>query len=282
MSLIARYSIAEAIRRRVFTIIVLLTALFLGLYALGSFAIFDELEDRGLTGGELIEDTALTGGTLTGLGMFVGFFLAVVLGVFMTTSTVRGDAERGTLQPLVVRPLGRRAVLLGRLLAGVSVSAGYVAAVYAAIVLITWAAGDWTPDNLFTPALALMAAVAIITGISVLGSVHLSASANGIAVFMIFGAGLTAGLLNQIGEALDSEKLEQIYQVAVIALPFESLYQAGLEQLTAETTGLTEVVIELGPFGGAERIGAAAIAWALLYGAALVLLALHGFSRRDL
>ena len=155
MTLIARYSIAEAIRRRVFTIIVLLTTAFVALYGLGTFSIFGELEDEGLAGGELIEETALTGGTLVGLGMFVTFFLGVVLAVFMTMSTARGDAERGVLQPLVVRPIGRTTYLLGRLAAAAAVACGYVVLVYAAIVAITWVAGDWTPDNLITPALGL-------------------------------------------------------------------------------------------------------------------------------
>ncbi|CAN5538558.1 hypothetical protein BH20ACT15_BH20ACT15_01430 [soil metagenome] len=280
--LIARYSIAEALRRRVFTIIVVLTAAFLVLYALGSFAIWDELDNQGFTGGNLIEEKALTGGTLVGLGMFVTFFLGVVLAVFMTTSTVRGDAERGILQPLVVRPLGRDTVLLGRLAAATAVAAGYAAIVYAAIVAITWIAGNWTPDHLVTPALGLMAAVALIAMISVLGSVHLAQSANGIAVFMIFGAGLTAGLLGQIGEALDSDDLQRISDVAAVLLPFEALYQGGLALLTSETEGLTEVAINLGPFGGAKALGAGGIAWAFAYAATTIALALRGFARRDL
>ena len=282
MTIIARYSIAEAVRRRVFVIIVALTGVFLALYALGTVAIFNELENRQLDGGELIEETALTGGTLVGLGMFVIFFLGVVLAVFMTMSTVRGDAERGVLQPLAVRPLGRHAVLLGRLAAAGAVAAGYAAAVFGLVVVIVWAAGDWTPDHLLTPAIGLMGAVAIVTCLSVLGSVHLSTSANGIAIFMIFGAGLTAGLLNQIGEALDSDRLQEISDISAVVLPFEALYQAGLNELTSDTTGFTKVAINLGPFGGAEAAGVGTILWAVVYAAAAVFLALRGFARRDL
>jgi ABC-2 type transport system permease protein len=280
--LIARYSIAEALRRRVFTIISVLSVAFLALYALGAFAVFNELENQGFVGGELIEETALTGGTLTGLAMFVTFFLGVVLAVFMTMSTIRGDAERGILQPLTVRPIGRSAVLLGRLAAAAVVASAYVAIIYVAVVLVTKAAGDWSPDHLLTPALGLMGAVIIVACISVVGSIYLSSSANGIAVFMIFGAGLTAGLLSQIGEALNSEDLEQIADAAAWILPFEALYQGGLQQLTAETSGLTEVAINLGPFGGAESLDAGGIGWAALYAGALVVLGLRGFARRDL
>ena len=53
----------------------------------------------------------LTGSTLLGLAMFTTLFLGCVLAVFLTLGAVRGDAERGLLQPLVVRPLGRTALL---------------------------------------------------------------------------------------------------------------------------------------------------------------------------
>ena len=46
--------------------------------------------------------------------MFATLFLGVVLAVFLTLGAIRGDAERGLLQPLLVRPISRRDVLLGR------------------------------------------------------------------------------------------------------------------------------------------------------------------------
>jgi len=279
---VARYAIQEALRRRVFVVIAVLTALFLVLYALGVNVVFNEFEQRGFVGPELIEERALVGGTMTGLGMFTVLFLGVVLAVFLTMSTVRGDAERGLLQPLAVRPLRRSTLLGGRFLAAALVSGAYVVLVYSAVVLLTDAAGGWSPDRPLTPALALVAAVAIVVALSLLGSIYLSSSANGIAVFMLFGAGLTAGLLGQIGDALDSQDLERIAEISSWALPFEGLYQAGLHQLTADTSGFTRVAIELGPFGGAEAASPLLIAWSLAYLAGIGALAANGFARRDL
>ena len=54
----------------------------------------------------------------------------------------------------------------------------------------------------------------IIAALSVLASVFLASTAQGIAVFMVFGAGLVAGLLGQIGDALDSRTLQKISEVA--------------------------------------------------------------------
>ena len=66
--------------------------------------------------------------------MFGTLFLGAVLAVFLTSRRVRGDAERGLLQPLIVRPLGRRQYLAGRFLAAAAVAFVYVVVVYAGAV----------------------------------------------------------------------------------------------------------------------------------------------------
>ena len=50
----------------------------------------------------------MAGATLLGLAMFATLFLGTILAVFLTLGAVRGDAERGLLQPLLVRPVARR------------------------------------------------------------------------------------------------------------------------------------------------------------------------------
>lgn len=279
---IVGYAFAESLRRRVFSVVLVLTLLFLLLYGLGAKFAFDEIEGIGLAGGALIDERTLTGSTIFGLAMFAILFLGAVLAVFLTIGVVRGDAESGLLQPLVVRPVGRGAMLAARYAGAAAAAAAYSLAVYAIALLITRAVGDWTPDHVVLPGLALALAVAIVAALSVLASALMSSTAQGIAVFMAFGAGLVAGLLGQIGDALGSPTLERISDVATYALPFEALYQSGLHLLTSETIGLTGVVVQLGPFGGAQEGGVGLVAWSVLYTAAVIAVAGRVFSRRDL
>ena len=81
---------------------------------------------------------------------------------------------------------------------------------------------------------------------------------------------------------IDSDTLERISDVATYAVPLEALYQHGLYLLTSDTQGLTGIVVQLGPFGGAQESGPWVIAWALAYTAAMVGLAVAAFRRRDL
>lgn len=277
---IAVYGLREALRRKIFAVVLVLTAAFLALYWLGASQAYDEVDS--IVAPEGISTQTLVGATLLGLAMFGTLFLGSVLAIFLTLGAVRGDAERGLLQPLVVRPLGRTTFLVARYLGAVAVCVPYVLAVFTATALITRSAGGWWPDRFVAPGLELAAAVAVLAMISLLGSVVLSSTANGIAVFMVFGAGLLAGLLGQIGQALNAETLESVAHTASWALPFEALYQDALHRITADSSGFTEFVLELGPFGGAEAAGGKLPLWMAAYLVGLGALAAVLLARKDL
>jgi Cu-processing system permease protein len=279
--IVARFSLRESLRRRVFVVVALLTFLFLALYGLATWQAFKAADEFG-TGEAGVDAETVVGATLAGLAMFAILFLGAILAVFLTLGAVRGDAERGLLQPLLVRPLPRRTLLLGRWIGATAVCAPYVVLVALASFAITAALGDWWPDRTVMPLLTLALGVTIIAALSLAGSIALAATANGIAVFMLFGAGLTAGLLGQIAEAIGSDTLGDVAQIATWALPFEALYQAGLADLTVDTVGFARLAINLGPFGGAQSAGAGLWLFSLGYLLAVGAAAVAAFSRRDL
>ena len=268
---IARLGLQEALRRRVFLIVALLTVAYLILYGLGTWQAFESTQGESVMFRGVDADV-VAGATLLGLNMFGTLFLGTILAVFLTLGAVRGDAERGLLQPLLVRPVPRRTLLAARFASAALVCGAYVIVVFLIATVITWALGGWWPDRTLEPAIGLAAAVAILCALSLAGSVFLASTANGIAVFMVFGAGLAAGLLGQVGEALSSDTLGNIASIASWALPFEALYQSALHSLTADISGVTGVAVSLGPFGGAQDASALlwpyALGYLLLVGAA--------------
>ena len=277
---IAGYGLREALRRKVFVVVLLLTVGFHLLFWLGNHFLFQNIS--GINPPVGIDARAFAGATLFGLAMFGTLFLGVVLAIFLTLGAVRGDAERGLLQPLIVRPVGRVTLLVARWLGAVAVCAPYVGLVYLSTMLITGLTGHWWPDHLVVPGAELAAGVALVAAMSLLGSVFLTATANGIAVFMLFGAGLVAGLLGSIGHVLNSHTLERAAKIAAWMLPFEALYQDALRELTAETSGLTGFLLQLGPFGGGYTGGTTLRLWAVAYLLIVAVVAAIGFSRRDL
>ena len=99
---------------------------------------------------------------------------------------------------------------------------------------------------------------------------------------MVFGAGLVAGLLGQIADAIESTTLHNVAITISYVLPFEALYQQGLYLLTSSTSGLTGTIVQLGPFGGGQSAGIGLGLWTLVYTAGVLALAVAGFRRRDL
>jgi ABC-type transport system involved in multi-copper enzyme maturation permease subunit len=278
---VAAHALRESLRRRVFVVVVVLTLAFGGLYTWGASELFKDVTGFGDNQFGLDART-LAGATLLGLAMFGTLFLGAVLAVFLTLSAVRGDAETGLLQPLIVRPLGRNQYLAGRFLAAAAVAFTYVGVVYAGAVVITGVTGDWWPDRPVAAGLRLALAMVVVAGLSLLGSIFLSATANGIGILMIFGAGLLAGLLGSIGDALNSHTLQSIANTASWALPFEALYRDALRLLVENIPGVTGAIVQLGPLGGSHDAGSLLLPWIAVYLALVAGASAFFFGRRDL
>ena len=278
--IVAGFALRESVRRRVFVVVALLTVVFLALYGLGTWQAYKSVDAGELDQG--VDVKIVAGAILLGLSMFATLFLGAILAVFLTLGAVRGDAERGLLQPLLVRPLTRGTFLAGRFLAAAAVCVAYVIVVFLASVLITHGFGGWWPDSVLLPAIELAAGVAVLVALALAGSVVLSSTANGIAIFMLFGAGLTAGLLGEIGDALNSHTLSNVAKISSWVLPFEALYQQALAAITQDTVGFTRLAIDLGPFGGARTFGPGLAPYAAAYVIGVGALALWRFRARDL
>jgi ABC-type transport system involved in multi-copper enzyme maturation permease subunit len=279
---IAGYGFREAVRRKMFAVVLILTLLFLLLYWLANHFVFSQLSDITPPADVNVDTRTFAGAFLTGLAMFATLFLGVVLAVFLTLGVVGGDAERGLLQPLVVRPVGRTTLLLARFLGAAAVVVAYVLLVYFATVVITGLTGHWWPDRVAWPGIELAGAAVEVVALSLLGSVVLASTANGNAVFMLFGAGLVAGLLGTIGHALNSHSVKTASTIASYALPFEGLYQDALRMITANTSGLTGFLLQLGPFGGAYVHGWGIRVWSAGYLVVVLAVAAAIFNRKSL
>lgn len=280
--IIARLGLREAVRRRVLPVVVGLSLVFLVLFWLAVGVVRDRTAEESAGGGlaaafaPALDDYAA--GLLLGMASFATLFLGATLGIFLTAGTIRGDAERGLLQPLVVRPVGRLRVLAGRWIAATVVAVPYAIVLeLGAIGIMKWR-GDYTAPTVLLPSFELGLAVGLVALMALTTSVLLSQVAAGIGSFMAVGAGLVGGLIGQIGDGLDSRTLERAADVVSTALPFQGLYQDALSRLTPATTD----AIQLGPLGGAERaatwFGPWIVLWIVVVGAAGVV----ALARRDL
>jgi|GEM_PF-999669 len=283
ISIVAWQALREARRRRVLRIVVGLTALCGGLYCWGAVEVFDHVDQEavGVPVG-LLDARAVAGSTMLGLAIFGALFLGVVLATFLSAAAVRGDAERGLLQPLLVRPLGRGQYLIGRFLAAAITSMLFVLATYAAAVVAIGLIGDWWPAEPLAIGLRLALAVATVAALALAGSTLMTATANGIFVLMIYGAGLVGGMMGSIGEAVGSQRLTDISDTASWVLPFQALYRDALLRLVGDMTGGTAAFVRLGPLGNSHDGGPTLLPWSLVFIVVVLVVATVRLRRLDL
>ena len=274
---IARLALQEAMRRRVLLVVGVLTLLSGTLYVVGCVSLKRHLDSTLIANGVI---RPIVPATLLGLASFATLFLGSVLAVFLTAGAVRGDVDRGLVQPLVVRPVGRSAYLAGRGLAAALVSGGYVTVISVLSTLVTRLLFTQLPPRAWSAIPPLVAAVCVVTILTLLMSCVLSTVATGISVLMAYGGGLVAGLLGEIGRAFHATTVTRIADGVSYALPFEALYRDALARLSPG--GLVGELVQLGPLGGARAGGLSLWVYVAVYVVALALAARWAFSRRDL
>jgi hypothetical protein len=248
---IARLALQEAARRRVLAVVAVLTFVSGALYIVGLLSLHNHVGGvLDVANGQL---KPVVPATLLGLASFGTLFLGSVLAVFLTAGAVRGDADRGLVQPLVVRPVGRASYLAGRGLAAIAISGGYVLVISVLATVTTRLFFSNLPPNAWRAIPPLVAGVCVVTVVTLLVSCVLSTVATGISVLMAYGAGLIAGLLGEIGRGLDAPTLTRIADGVCYALPFEALYRDALSKMSPQ--GLVGQLVQLGPLGGARGGG---------------------------
>jgi Cu-processing system permease protein len=279
MLVIARLALQEAVRRRVLAVVGVLTVGSGGLYLVGCITLRHHLERvaQFKQGGQL---EPIVPATLLGLASFGTLFLGSVLAVFLTAGAVRGDADRGLVQPLVVRPVGRGVYLAGRAVAAAAISGGYVLIISGVATAITRVVFSSTPAHAWTVIPPLVVAVCVVTMLTLLVSCLLSTVATGISVLMAYGAGLIAGLLGEIARTFSARTLGDIANGVSYLLPFEALYRDALDRLSP--SGPLGQLVQLGPLGGAQNGGVGVWLYALCYIAACAAIAVWVFGRSDL
>lgn len=268
---VARLSLREAVKRRLVLAALLLSAAFLALYTTGMVLIA-----RNSAG---IPDTAAAA-ALTSLGLYALHFLGAFLALMTTAGAIAGEVDSGALHAPLARPLSRRAFLLGRWSALAGLAAVYVAAMGAAILLISGVAMDYEP--LSGPrAVGLIASEAVlITTLGLWWSARMSAVATGVGVFCLFSIAWVAGFIEFIGDALGNATMTNLGIAVSLLIPTDALWRG------ASYYSQTPVVIS-GMGGGIPLFGSAPpapalLAWSAVYVLGCLALALRAFGRRDL
>ena len=281
MLTIARFTIQEAISRRLILAGALLSLAFLGLFALGFGLIYQN--DSELSGPlSDAQSRAAFGTVMTVLGLYAVYFLAGFLALFLSVGAISGEIDSGALHAVLARPLRRAEFVVGRWLAYAGLIGVYVGLMAGLLLLSAWLiSGYATPDPLRATLLMMLASIVLLT-VSLFGSTLLSTLANGVVVFTLFGLAWLAGIIEWIGGALSNEAMLNIGTAVSLLIPSDAIWR-GASYYIQSPLFLAALSAQEGiPFAGTSPPAAPLVVWGLLYPLILLGAAVLTFSRRDL
>ena len=273
---IARLTVHEASRKRVLLAALLLGAAFVAVYATGFHFIAKGL--AGETGAAALAERRFTFTMFTLAGLYAANFLGVMAAVLLPIDTLSGEIASGVAQTLAARPIRRSEILLGKWSAYVLVVVSYLMLLAAGVLLVAAIVAGYVPPHIVR-GLALMALeVVLLTTLSIAGGSRLVTVTNGMLAFGLYALAFIGGWVEQIGALTHNTAARDVGTIASLVMPTESLWQLAAHEMQPALFAQ----MHLTPFSPASVPSPAMVGWALGWAAAVLLLALRGFSKRPL
>jgi Cu-processing system permease protein len=278
---IARFTIQEAISRRLVLSAAVLSLVFLALYGFGLSLLYNTapaFRERSTDTSEV----AAAGTILTVLGLYAVHFLSSFVALFLTVGAISSEIDSGTLHAVLARPIRRADVILGRWLAYAGLIGIYVVFMAGAILGMAWIANGYQAfDAVRTIGLMVLGAMVLLT-VSLFGSTRFSTLANGVISFTLFGLAWLGGLIEFTGGIVQNSGMVNLGIAISLLVPSDAIWKAA--SFYAQSPLFLSVGGTRGqvPFIGAALPALPLVIWGLTYPVVFLALAVRSFSRRDL
>ncbi len=270
---IAGFTFKEAMRRRLVLAGAVLTVGFLVLFGFITHALV------GQTAGDPLLSAA---GRIAGamIGVYLARSFSGLLAILVAVGAISTEVESGALQTVLVRPVRRQSIVLGRFLGYGGMLVLYTLTLQGAVLVISHViAGSDIAHPVEVLGLLCLEPLMLL-GLTLFGSTLLPTLANGAACVLLYGAAVIGGFLEQLGALGAPHALERVGFYISLVLPADAMYR---KAFAVATRPLASAVLQrfMGPLGAAVDPSW----WLVVYGACyicgMVALASWMLARRD-
>lgn len=270
---IAHLTLFEALRRRLVAAGALLGVFFVLVFALGLHFVARDLASHGVD-----RQAPIMLGFVVLTGLYAAHFLIVMTAVLAAVEALAGEISSGVIETLVVRPVRRRTLVLGKWLGGVVLVLGYVLLLDGGLLVASRIVCGFTPPAVAAGlALVGLEAVVLMT-LAFAGGSRLSALASGIATFGLYGVAFVGSWTEQFGARLGSETARSLGIVSSLLEPSEAIWQLAAHQMQPAISRS----LQLGPFSPTSVPSPAMVVWGIGYVIVTLAVAVRLFESRDL
>ncbi len=274
--LIARLTWLETRRRRIALAALICGLLFLAVFASAIYFGFRHAAAQG--GPANMVEMRVASTVLTVAGLYVVNFLVVAVAILLPIDSLSGEIGSGVIQTLASKPVDRGAIVVGKWLAYLGMTAAYLALMGGGVVLSMRLFADYQAPAVLAPMGLMLLGAAAMLSITIAGGVRLSTITNGIVAFGFYGVAFIAGWMEQILSMFGNSTARHVGTVVSLLSPSDSMWR----RAAFEMQPLATVVFQNGPFGVVSVPSAAMVVWAIAFVVGVLAFAAWQFRRRPL
>jgi len=280
---IARLTVAEAIRRRIVWVLLGLTVVSVALTTWG----MERLVSLAREGDANELEIFIGVSQILVLVAFMFSFVLAMTAAFLAAPAIATDLETGVAQAMLARPIRRTDLVVGRWL-GLAVVVLCYAAVSGLLEIyaIRFVSG-YLPPKPLEAVLYLAAQSIVLLTVALLLSTRLPAMASGAICVVLFGLGWMAGVFAGVGQLLDAGPLVSVADAVRWVLPSDGLWRGTIHALEPPINllvgeGRLAQTASANPFFAATSPPIDFLAWTAVWTILVLGLASLSLERRDL
>jgi len=276
--IMAGVTFREAARKKLLWMALLAGSAFLALFGTG---LHFQLKDFASRTSPLIARQGVD--ALLMVGLYAVDLMAAVMTVLTSVDTLSGEIDSGTIQAVATKAITRSQLLLGKWLGFIGMLTLYVALMVGGITALTYLMslrflGGVAPHNLLRGMSLIWLECVLLLSVTFMFGTSFSTLTNGVLALGMHGLAFIGGWIEQAGALTHSPRAVNVGIAASVLMPSESLWRRAAFEMQSPLVG----AVGFSPFSNASVPSVAMVAYAGVYVAVALGLALRRFGRRDL
>lgn len=273
--LVARLTWLETRRRKIALAALICGLLFLAVFGTAMYFGFNIARTDGQSS---TVEMRIAATVLTVAGLYVVNFLVTAVAILLPIDSLSGEIGSGVIQTLASKPVDRAAIVVGKWLAYLLMTAAYLALLGGGVVLSMRLFADYVAPSVILPMGLMLLGAAAMLSITVAGGVRLSTITNGIVAFGFYGVAFIAGWMEQILSMFNNTTARYVGTVVSLFSPADTMWR----RAAFEMQPLATAVLQNGPFGVVSVPSSTMIVWTLAYVLGVLWFAAWQFRHRPL
>lgn len=277
---IARLTVLEMLRRRLFLVLLGLTLLVIAFTSWG----FGQITTAGSRPITRVEQVAVVSQLLILVGFMFSFTLAFSA-VFAGAPSLSGDVESGTALAILARPISRAEFVLGKWLGVVITTLVYAIPTTALQLFMVDRVVQYVPPHPLEFLAFIIGEGIVVLTLAIALSTRFAGMVGGVVALILWGVAWIGGIVGGVGLALGNETATHVGTATRLVLPTDGLWRGAVWALEPATVigaarGAGPAVAG-NPFFAADPPDPAYLAWCVAWIVVGLGVAIWSFQQRE-